>query len=98
MPRRDRMPATRSFVTFELYRERAASIRLFAAFTGLDSPVFLTRDWPGSGATTILFVNAGRLTGALEGVEEESEVVRSAVAGGWLVGWLDTVLTTLCRS
>ena len=50
----------------------------------------------------MLFVRIGRDAGEFTGVEEESvfvlPVLGCVAEGGWLTGWLETVLRTLWRS
>jgi hypothetical protein len=68
------------------------------AFSGLESPVFLTSG--GGGTTLISLVSVGR-DEELAGEEELRGRVLSVVGlagGGWFIGRLETVRTTLCRS
>lgn len=44
-------------------------------------------------------MSVGLFIGEFEGLEDESDLVLSVdVCGGWLVGWLEVVIMTLCRS
>jgi hypothetical protein len=90
------MPPIISDVTAELYIEARAPLTIDAVERA--SPVFLTSG--AGGVATISFVSVGRLEGALMGLEEVKGLVLSVLGcvAGALIGWLDTVLTTLSRS
>lgn len=71
-----------------------AAVRL----TGDDDPVFLINDWVG--AISILFVRTGRdsvFSVIRAGSDFWGSMVEEAV-GGWFIGRLEIVFTTLGRS